>query len=142
MQHLFVGLTKSDMAAVKQFKLKALALLLVYVVKATNQSARALCHQFLSQVDEINKYLFLINEFYDSIFEQCSNYFTDFLNRYLIEEDVSPEPFTSAVVKELSMLEEAKPGSVSKVLVPHLENSKPTSPPKLNMHVSFLCINI
>ena len=61
MQHLFVGLTKSDMAAVKQFKLKALALLLVYIVKATNQSARALCHQFLSQVDEINKY-FLLNK--------------------------------------------------------------------------------
>lgn len=48
------------------------------------------------------------------------------------------EPFTSAVIKELSVLEEAKPGSVSSVLLPHLQNSKPTSPPKPNMHVSNL----
>lgn len=60
MQYLFIGLSSTDLAAIKQFKLKALALLLVFVVKTTNQltttqSARALCHHFLTQIDEVNK---------------------------------------------------------------------------------------
>lgn len=61
MQNLFIGLNKIDLAAVKQFKLKALALLLVFIVKGTNQSARALCHYFLTQVEDVNRYYLCYN---------------------------------------------------------------------------------
>jgi hypothetical protein len=60
MQYLFTNLSSVDMAAVKQLKLKTLALLLVYVVKSNSQSsgsqsAKALCHFFITQVDATNK---------------------------------------------------------------------------------------
>lgn len=55
MQYLFVGLSVQELASIKQFKLKVIALLLVYIVKATNQSARALCHYFLTQLEDTIK---------------------------------------------------------------------------------------
>lgn len=55
MQYLFVGLSVQELACIKQFKLKVIALLLVYIVKATNQSARALCHYFLTQLEDTIK---------------------------------------------------------------------------------------
>lgn len=55
MQYLFVGLNVQELASIKQFKLKVIALLLVYIVNATNQSARALCHYFLTQLEDTIK---------------------------------------------------------------------------------------
>lgn len=55
MQYLFVGLSVQELASIKQFKLKVIALLLVYIVNATNQSARALCHYFLTQLEDTIK---------------------------------------------------------------------------------------
>jgi hypothetical protein len=55
LQHLFVGLKEEDLAAVKQFKLKALALQLVYIVRASNSSALALCEHFLEQVEDTQR---------------------------------------------------------------------------------------
>jgi integrator complex subunit 4 len=59
LQHLFVGLKEEDLAAVKQFKLKALALQLVYIVRASNSSALALCEHFLEQVEDTQRYTFV-----------------------------------------------------------------------------------
>lgn len=59
LQHLFVGLKEEDLAAVKQFKLKALALQLVYIVRASNSSALALCEHFLEQIEDTQRYVFL-----------------------------------------------------------------------------------
>jgi hypothetical protein len=55
MQYLFVGLSVQELASIKQFKLKVISLLLVYIVNATNQSARALCHYFLTQLEDTIK---------------------------------------------------------------------------------------
>lgn len=44
-----------DLAAVKQFKLKALALQFVYIVRASNSSALALCEHFLEQVEDTQR---------------------------------------------------------------------------------------
>lgn len=55
MQYLFVGLSVQELASIKQFKLKVIALLLVYIVNATNQSARALCHYLLTQLEDTIK---------------------------------------------------------------------------------------
>jgi hypothetical protein len=59
LQHLFVGLKEEDLAAVKQFKLKALALQLVYIVRASNSSALALCEHFLEQVEDTQRCVFV-----------------------------------------------------------------------------------
>jgi len=46
-----------DLAAVKQFKLKALALQLVYIVRASNSSALALCEHFLEQIEDTQRFV-------------------------------------------------------------------------------------
>ncbi|XP_050525128.1 integrator complex subunit 4 [Daktulosphaira vitifoliae] len=111
MQYLFVGLSMQELASIKQFKLKVIALLLVYIVKATNQSARALCHYFLTQLEDTNK--------------------------YISENNLPLESFTSIVFKELSQLEESKPGIVAKLLLPILQNSELTPPPKPNTKIKM-----
>lgn len=61
------------------------------------------------------------------------NYF--FIFRYITEHDLQLETFTSVVFKELSQLEESKPGIVAKLLLPILQGSEPTPPPKPNTNV-------
>ncbi|XP_050424644.1 integrator complex subunit 4 isoform X2 [Adelges cooleyi] len=111
MQYLFVGLSVQELASIKQFKLKMIALLLVYIVKATNQSARALCHYFLTQLEDTIK--------------------------FISENDLPHEVFTSTIFKELSQVEESKPGIVAKLLLPILQNSEPTPPPKPNTNIKM-----
>jgi len=55
--------------------------------------------------------------------------------RYISEHDLQLESFTSVVFKELSQLEESKPGIVAKLLLPILQSSEPTPPPKPNTNV-------
>ncbi|KAJ4445386.1 hypothetical protein ANN_07191 [Periplaneta americana] len=109
LQHLFVGLKEEDLAAVKQFKLKALALQLVYIVRASNSSALALCEHFLEQVEDTQ--------------------------RYLSEQGLQPEPFTASVFKEMGQLEDTKPGPVARSLLPLLQVSSPAPPPRPNIAV-------
>ncbi|VVC31823.1 Armadillo-type fold,Armadillo-like helical [Cinara cedri] len=116
MQYLFVGLSVQELASIKQFKLKVIALLLVYIVNATNQSARALCHYFLTQLEDTIK--------------------------YITENKLQIETFTSIVFKELSQLEESKPGIVAKLLLPILQSSEPTPPPKPNTNIKMCKVNI
>ncbi|CAH1723711.1 integrator complex subunit 4 [Aphis gossypii] len=111
MQYLFVGLSVQELASIKQFKLKVIALLLVYIVNATNQSARTLSHYFLTQLEDTMK--------------------------YISEHDLQLESFTSVVFKELSQLEESKPGIVAKLLLPILQSSEPTPPPKPNTNIKM-----
>lgn len=53
---MFMGLCATELAAVKQFKLKALALQLVYIVTGSNSSALSLCDHFLLQVEEMQRW--------------------------------------------------------------------------------------
>ncbi|KAJ9583048.1 hypothetical protein L9F63_022613 [Diploptera punctata] len=109
LQHLFVGLREEDLAAVKQFKLKALALQLVYIVRASNSSALALCEHFLEQVEDTQ--------------------------RHLSDQGLQPEPFTASVFKEMSQLDDTKPGPVARCLLPLLQVSSPAPPPRPNIAV-------
>ncbi|PNF19739.1 hypothetical protein B7P43_G14759 [Cryptotermes secundus] len=109
LQHLFVGLKEEDLAAVKQFKLKALALQFVYIVRASNSSALAVCEHFLEQVEDTQ--------------------------RYLSEQGLQPEPFTASVFKEMGQLEDTKPGPVARTVLPLLQVSSPAPPPPPNIAV-------
>lgn len=109
LQHLFVGLKEVDLTAVKQFKLKSLALQLVYIVRASNSSALALCEHFLEQVEDTQ--------------------------RYLGEQGLQPEPFTASVFKEMGQLEDTKPGPVARSLLPLLQVSSPAPLPRPNIAV-------
>ncbi|XP_039300674.1 integrator complex subunit 4-like, partial [Nilaparvata lugens] len=55
LEYLFAGLDEKDVAAVKQLKLRTLALQLVYIVRASNLSALALCDNFLLQVESTER---------------------------------------------------------------------------------------
>ncbi|KAJ8964137.1 hypothetical protein NQ314_005105 [Rhamnusium bicolor] len=92
LQFFFVGLSPIEKCAVKQFRLRALALNLVYIVKGSNASALAPCHHFLTVVEDMQK--------------------------ELNQSGLEPDNFTALVFKELSLLEEPKPGAVSRILIP------------------------
>nr|CAD7442838.1 unnamed protein product [Timema bartmani] len=109
LQHLYVGLNTEDLSCVKQFKLKALALQLVYIVRGSNFSALALCEHFLETVEDTQ--------------------------RYLSEHEVQPEVFTSALFKELGLLEDTKPGPVARCLLPLLQVSTPAPLPHTNIEI-------
>lgn len=127
LQYLFVGLSPNESCAVKQFRLRALALNLVYVVKGmlaptfccynqklfsgTSASALAPCHYFLSALEDMQSEL----------------------NGACLE----PDDFTSSILKELSVVEEPKPGTVARILIPVLAKAKLGSIPSPNIKVAF-----
>ncbi|KAL1514289.1 hypothetical protein ABEB36_003569 [Hypothenemus hampei] len=109
LQFFFVGLSAAEQCAVKQFRLRALALHLIFIVKGSNSSALAPCNNFLIAVEEMQKDL------------QQSN--------------IQPDDFTSMVFKELSQLEEPKPGTVARILMPILLESKLSAVPRPNVNI-------
>lgn len=109
LQHLFVGLGPVEKCIVKQFKLKVLALNLVYIVKGSNASALVPCHQFLTAVEDVQ--------------------------RELMESELTPDQFCMAVFRELSSLEEPKPGTVARILLPLLLDAKIGKIPEPNRKV-------
>lgn len=116
LQHMFMGLRSTELAAVKQFKLKALALQLVYIVTGSNSSALSLCDHFLLQVEETQK--------------------------YLSDESVNVELFTSQLFKEMAQLEETKPGPVARSVLKLLQTSNLALPPHPNISVRMLSADI
>lgn len=109
LQFFFVGLSPIEECTVKMFRLRALALNLVYIVKGMNASALAPCHHFLTVVEDMQKDLSVAG--------------------------LEPDHFTTMVFKELSMLEEPKPGTVSRILIPILLEAKLSRIPRPNTNV-------
>ncbi|CAG9865327.1 unnamed protein product [Phyllotreta striolata] len=109
LQYLFVGLGPSEQCAVKQLRLQALALNLVYVVKGSNASALAPCHHFLTVVEDMQK--------------------------ELAQAGIAPNHFTGSVFAELAQLEEPKPGTVARILIPVLCEAKVRKIPTPNVNV-------
>lgn len=109
LQYLFVGLEKIEMAAVKQFQLKALALHLVYIVRASNLSALALCEHFLNKVE--------------------------LTQRYLMEHQILPDEFCKGVFDAMGSLDDTKPGAVARCLLPLLTTAVRIQPPKPSINV-------
>ncbi|KAL3280766.1 hypothetical protein HHI36_003998 [Cryptolaemus montrouzieri] len=111
LQFFFVGLSPADKCAVKQFHLKALALNLVYIVKGSNSSALAPCHHFLTMVENMQNEL-----------SNCG---------------LEPDNFTMAVFRELSMIEEPKPGAVSRILIPIISEGRIGKIPRPNVQINM-----
>ncbi|XP_071440620.1 integrator complex subunit 4 [Hetaerina americana] len=109
LQHLFVGLGEAESGAARQLKVRALALHLVHVVLGSNASALALCDHFLEQVDS--------------------------LQRHLSEWSLAPDAFTTSMLKELSQLEDTKPGRVARCLLPIFFQAPPSAPPRVSNQV-------
>lgn len=95
LNHRFLGLQKQELAALKQLRLRALALQLVVVIKGSNTSALGLCEAFLDQVE--------------------------MLQAFLEENELQPDSFTAAMFRDMDALEEPKPGSVARVLQPLIQ---------------------
>jgi len=55
LQHVFVGHSVATMSAVRQMKLRALALQLVFTVRGSNASALAQCEHFLAEVEDVQQ---------------------------------------------------------------------------------------
>lgn len=95
MQYGFTGLSAKEYGLTMQFKLRGLALQLVYIVRGSNASALATCQNLLEQAETVQK--------------------------YLDENNLSAEEFTFAMFKMLDSLDEPKPGTVAKHLLPLFE---------------------
>ncbi|KAF7996987.1 hypothetical protein HCN44_005264 [Aphidius gifuensis] len=90
LQHLFTGLDDNDMTLATDVWLKALAVELIRVTKSATGSALPLARHFLSEADSL-------------------------------PQDTSKlPPFSRALVLQIPSLGEAKPGSLSKLLLPLL----------------------
>ncbi|EEC20489.1 integrator complex subunit, putative [Ixodes scapularis] len=101
LNHQFLGLERQEEAALRQLRLRALALQLVVVIRGSNSSALGLCEAFLDQVE--------------------------LLQAFLEQHSLEPDPFTTAMLRDMDALEEPKPGSVARVLQPLLqEHACPT----------------
>lgn len=81
----------------------------VYLIAGSNSSALAPCHHFLTAVED--------------------------MQRDLQQSSIQPDSFTALVFKELSLLEEPKPGAVARILIPILLESKIGSIPRPNVNV-------
>lgn len=117
LQHLFVGLSTNEYLAVKQLRLRALGLNLVYIVKGSNASALAPCHHFLSAVEEMQK--------------EMEN-----------AETFEPDAFIQALFKELATVEEPKPGTVARILIPILKDAKLGKTPMSNTNIRMTTVQI
>ncbi|ODM99768.1 Integrator complex subunit 4 [Orchesella cincta] len=95
MQYGFTGLSPKEYGIVMQLKLRALAFQLVYIVRGSNASALAICQNLLEQAETVQK--------------------------YLEENNLTPDEFTFAMLKMLDSLDEPKPGTVAKHLLPLFE---------------------
>ncbi|XP_029845486.2 integrator complex subunit 4 [Ixodes scapularis] len=95
LNHQFLGLERQEEAALRQLRLRALALQLVVVIRGSNSSALGLCEAFLDQVE--------------------------LLQAFLEQHSLEPDPFTTAMLRDMDALEEPKPGSVARVLQPLLQ---------------------
>jgi len=71
-------------------------------------------------------------------FEDLKAIFYFFFQRFLSEEGIPTEPFTTALFKEMSLLEETKPGPVARSILPLLQTSMLAPPPHPNTSVSAL----
>lgn len=81
----------------------------VNLISGSNSSALAPCHHFLTAVED--------------------------MQRDLQQSSIQPDSFTAMVFKELSLLEEPKPGAVARILIPILLESKIGSIPRPNVNV-------
>ncbi|KAK9869888.1 hypothetical protein WA026_003608 [Henosepilachna vigintioctopunctata] len=116
LQFFFVGLSPQDKCAVKQFQLRALALNLVHIVKGSNSSALAPCHHFLTMVENMQS--------------------------ELISFGLEPDDFTMHVFRELSVIEEPKPGTVSRILIPIISEAKMGKIPRPNIQIKMSTADI
>lgn len=72
LQYLFSNLSEDEMLLVQSTRLQAMAVQLVYIVRASNTSALALSDHFVSRVEVLKKYLSLI---YVSLINFINNYY-------------------------------------------------------------------
>ncbi|GBM31165.1 Integrator complex subunit 4 [Araneus ventricosus] len=96
LSHQFLGLNSEEIICLRQLRLRALSLQLMVLIRGSNTSALGPCEAFLEQVDS--------------------------LQRFQEEQGLNPDSFTSALFRDLDLLEDPKPGTVARVLQPLLQS--------------------
>lgn len=90
LQYMFSNLSTEEKLLIQSTRLQAMAIQLVYIVRASNTSALALSDHFVSRVEALKGYGNLPS-------------------------------FAGCIVKEISRLEDTKPGVLSRILLPILQ---------------------
>uniref|UniRef100_A0A336LYV8 CSON004676 protein n=2 Tax=Culicoides sonorensis TaxID=179676 RepID=A0A336LYV8_CULSO len=117
LQNLFSNLTLDDLLLVKQICLRASALQLVLIVKDKNQSALAPCQLLLHIASDASAFL-----------EE---------NPYL-----TPDSFTKAILNQLAVLTDPKPGRVFREILPIVQVAVPVATPQININIKMCTARI
>ncbi|XP_063695637.1 integrator complex subunit 4 isoform X2 [Culicoides brevitarsis] len=117
LQNLFSNLTLDDQLLVKQISLRASALQLVLIVKDKNQSALAPCQLLLHIASDA------------SVFLEDNPYLT-------------PDSFTKAILSQLAVLTDPKPGRVFREILPIVQVAAPVATPLININIKMCTARI
>ncbi|KAI8126837.1 Integrator complex subunit 4 [Lucilia cuprina] len=117
LQHIFSGLTYSDMLLVKQICLRASALHLVLVVRDRSQSALGPCQMLLQTASDISNFL-------DE------------------KQDSQPDSLTTLLLNQLSSIVDPKPGKVFREILPLVQKPSAVSMPPANVNIKMCMANI
>jgi len=93
LQYLFSNCSAEEMLLIQTTRLQAMAIQLVYIVRASNTSALALADHFVSRVDALKK-----------------------------AGTGNLPSFAASVIKEMKRLDDTKPGALSRLLLPLLKS--------------------
>jgi len=93
LQYFFSNCSASEMMLIQTTRLQAMAIQLVYIVRASNTSALALADHFVSRVEALKK-----------------------------TGSGNLPSFAACVIKEMKRLDDAKPGTLSRLLLPLLQS--------------------
>ncbi|XP_075157218.1 integrator complex subunit 4 [Haematobia irritans] len=117
LQHIFSGLSYSDMLLVKQICLRASALHLVLVVRDRSQSALGPCQMLLQTASDI------------------SNFVDD-------KEDFLPDSLTTSLLNQLASIVDPKPGKVFREILPLVQRPCVVRMPPPNVNIKMCEANI
>lgn len=115
---MYSNLSSDEELLIQSTRLQAMAIQLVYIVRASNTSALALSDHFVSRVETLKRFLnlcLLTNKYNFTLMSSC------------VRSGSLPS-FTECIVKEISHLEDTKPGVLSRVLLPILQQHIYTAP--------------
>ncbi|XP_073832840.1 integrator complex subunit 4 [Musca autumnalis] len=117
LQHIFSGLTYSDMLLVKQICLRASALHLVLVVRDRSQSALGPCQMLLQTASDISNFLDEKQEF-------------------------QPDALTTDLLNQLASIVDPKPGKVFREILPLVQKPSMVRMPPPNVNIKMCEANI
>lgn len=106
---MFSNLSSDEELLIQSTRLQAMAIQLVYIVRASNTSALALSDHFLSRVEALKRLVATVLKFIWKLYLKITSRYSNLPS------------IADTIVKEITQLDDPKPGVLSRVLLPILQ---------------------